>query len=161
MALLPGLLLRKWLEVAGARLALCLCLSVPELLGEQPTVASFAATDYLGQEKWKKQPTQKEATAPKAKETHQAQNGWFIGNFQHPKPLLLKLGCHRSSTCKPRECRTGTNHFLSLVSVLSASSFYLGGKPLKAWDFNPAVISSELVARNILSSSGRNTSHSN
>lgn len=57
-------------EEAGASLALCLCLPAPGLCGEQPAVASFAATDYLGQEKWKKQPTQKEATVPKAKKTH-------------------------------------------------------------------------------------------
>lgn len=40
-------------EEVGASLALCLCLPAPGLRGEQPAVASFAATDYLGQENGK------------------------------------------------------------------------------------------------------------
>lgn len=95
-------------EAAGASLALCLCRPAPGLRGEQPAVASFAATDYLGQEKWKNQPTQKEATVPKAKETHQARDGWLMGNFQYPKPFLSLPGAPGPSSCRARKSLTGT-----------------------------------------------------
>lgn len=70
---------------------LCLCLSEPGRLRKWPAVASAAAIED-DQEKWEKQPTPRDATVPKAKETHQAHGGWTMGNLQHPKPPPSRLG---------------------------------------------------------------------
>lgn len=91
LALLPGLLLRKWLKGWGAS-GHSLPLPLWARAAQEMTCCGFCCCIEDDQEKWEKQPTPRDATVPKAKETHQAQGGWMMGNLQHPKPPPSRLG---------------------------------------------------------------------
>lgn len=98
---LARLLLRKWLKRPGARLAFFVSPDRISLLWRTVYYDFFCCNRRLPgpREMEKKKSIQKEATVPKAKKTHQAQDRWLMGNLQHPKPSSLSSVAMRSSGC--------------------------------------------------------------
>lgn len=99
----------------------------------------------------KKQSIQKEATVPKAKKTHQAQDRWLMGNLQHPKLSSLGSVAMRSSGCSTvlkglSEAELHPKPGLCFIYLIL---------PFKCLDFNPAITYSELMARSLLSFNGK------